>query len=512
MTPAGLGPALEVDLGALVPATVFIPLAFSILAALAPRASRTIGALGTLANAAVALTLVAAVAADGTQRHVFGGWGLPLGLQVRADGLAAVFLALGAVVGSAITLYALADRRATTAADPHTPPGEGGPGQRGFWPTWLLLLAGLNAAFVAGDLFNAYVALEIVGLAAVGLVGLGGQKAWRAAFDYLIVAVAGSLLFLLAVGVVYSATGTLDMALAGERLTDPATRRLVLALGLLGLAFKAALVPLHGWLPAAHGSAPAAVSPALSGLVVKAAWVLSLRLWFEVTGPDRVLAVALGVLACAAVLWGGAQALRQEALKRLVAYSTVAQVGYLYLVFPLTAFATDEVIARAAWTGAVLMAVAHGLAKAALFMSAGTILNTLGSDRLVDVVGVSRTLPMVALASGVAAISLAGLPISAGFAAKWQLAIAGVAGGQLWLVALLVLGALLGSAYLLRPVATMFRDADESQEVGRRTPVRPRLLPQVAPLALAVLVVALGLRATDVAALALVGLPWGVAP
>ena len=209
---------------------------------------------------------------------------------------------------------------------------------------------------------------------------------------------------------------------------------------------------------------------------------------------------------------GGAQALRQDSLKRLVAYSTVAQVGYLYLIFPLTVFAPDDGVARTAWTGAVLMAVAHGLAKAALFMSAGTILNTLGSDRLVDVVGVSRTLPMVALTSGVAAISLAGLPISAGFAAKWQLAVAGVAGGQLWLVALLVLGAILGAAYLLRPVATMFRDADVTQEVGRRAPVRPRLLPQIAPLALAVMVVALGLRATDVAALSLVGLPWGVMP
>lgn len=485
----------------LVPAAVLTPLLGCVLAVLLPQRDRVVGLIGTLATAAVNLVLVAEVARHGVQRHLFGGWALPLGLQVRADGLAAVFVGLVAVVGTAVAVYAWADPR-TRGQD------------AGYWPLWLLLLAGLDAAFVAGDLFNAYVALEVVGLAAVGLVALGGRKAWRAAFDYLVVAVSGSLLLLVAVAVCYAATGTLDLALAGERLpaADGSARLVVLVVGLTGLAFKAALVPMHGWLPPAHGSSPAAVSPVLSALVVKAAFVIALRLWFEVAGPDRRLAAVLAVLAVAAVLWGGLQALQQDGFKRVVAYSTVAQMGYLFLVFPLTTFVADAALARTAWTGAILMAVAHALAKAALFMSAGTLLVSFGTDRLVDIAGSARTMPLVGMTTAIAAVSLAGLPISAGFVAKWQLAAAGVAAAQVWLVVLLIAGAVLAGGYLLRPVAAMLRDSDVTQELGRATPADPRRVPQLAALVLALLAVLLGLRASDLAELSLVGLTLGVAP
>lgn len=165
------------------------------------------------------------------------------------------------------------------------PAATGDEGRRGwFWPLWLLAWTGLNAVFLAGDLFNTYVALEVLALAAVALVALGGPESWAAAFRYLIIAVLGSLLFLVAVTLVYAANGTLDIAAAGAVMGDSAgdatPARRVLALTAVGMACKTAVFPVGGWLPGAHSAAPGAVSPLLSALVVKASFYVLARVWF----------------------------------------------------------------------------------------------------------------------------------------------------------------------------------------------------------------------------------------
>lgn len=486
----------------LLPASVLVPLALACVAAvLRGRWVTVAGLTGSLISAALAGAVAVAVARTGPLQHELAGWSPPLGITLRADGLSAVLLALTAVVGTATAVYAAS--RTTTYA-----------GNRAYWPLSLLLWAGMAAVLVAADLFNAYVALEVVTLTAVGLVALGGRTSWRPALRYLLVAVLGSMFYLMAVALVYGMTGTLDMRQAGQIIAaDPsADTRWPLALAVVGLAVKSALLPLHAWLPPAHASAPAAVSPLLSGLVVKAGFVVLVRIWFEVLGPDPAVAALLGWAAAAAVLLGGAMALVQSSLKRVVAYSTVAQVGYFFLLFPLTLGVDDPDQRRTLWSGVLLIVLAHGLAKAALFLAAGSLQLAAGSEDLTEIVGAARQLRTTTAAMMLAAVSLVGLPISLGFSGKWLVLTGAVQTGQWWVVVLVVAGSLLSAAYLLRPLATVLLASDTTQEVEPVDLHRLSRPLRHVPLALGLLVVLLGLNATWLADLTTVGMRTGGAP
>ncbi|MGN7156698.1 complex I subunit 5 family protein [Dietzia cercidiphylli] len=435
---------------ALLPSAVLLPLAWAVLCVLIPaRARRVLGPVGAMTTAAVGIAIAVVVAVGGPVEAALAGRVPPLGIAVRADGPGALFLLLTSIVGGLVSLFA--------AIHPHS---TGVAGARDwFWSAWLLGWSGLAAVFLSADLFNMYVAIEIVGLAAVLLVALGGPGAWRAAFRYLMVTVTGSLLFLLSLTMVYAATGVLDLRLAGERLAagDPGGVHVtvILALAAAGMAFKSALFPLHGWLPDAHAGAPGAVSPLLSALVVKSSFFILFRVWTEVTGPDPVVGAVLGIAAAGSVLWAGLSAIRTPRFKRLVGYSTVSQVGYLFLYFPLSAAADGPEQQRAAWIAVALLAFAHGLAKSSLFLSAGVIKDRLGTDRLAAMTDQDARMPVVTMAIAIAAVSLAGLPVSLGFAGKWQLLMAAVGTGSWWVVAVAVAGTLVAAMYLLRPVQTL---------------------------------------------------------
>lgn len=472
---------------ALLPAAcVFWPLLYATVSWLLPHRRRPVAALlGHLVNLALSAALAVGVVRTGVIEQALGGWDAPLGIVVRADGLTAVFLLTSAIVTLAVVVHAVATAR--------QPPS--------LWPLIGLLQAGLAAVFVTGDLFNAYVALEVIGLSAVGLVALGGAGARRAALHYLVIAVLGSLFYLVAVGVIYGTTGTLDMRLAGEAwAASDASAAWPLGLAAVGLALKCALFPLHGWLPAAHASAPMAASPLLSALVVKAPLFVLMRLWLEVTGPDQLVAALLAIMGSGAVLWGGFQALTQTRLKRVVAYSTVAQMGYLFLVFALLSPGMDGAVQRMALGAWVTLVVSHALSKSAMFLIASTIKAFRGTDELSATLGMARGWAPMTLAMGLAAISLIGLPVSVGFVGKWQLLSAAGLPGQWWLVAVVLLGSLLSVAYLLRPVASSLQESHHERQ-WQRLPWKQVL----APLGLAVIAFALGLSAVPLIELALVG-------
>ena len=218
-----------------------------------------------------------------------------------------------------------------------------------------------------------------------------------------------------------------------------------------GLLAKTALFPLHLWLPPAHANAPAAASAVLSGLVVKGSFFLVVRLWFDVLAslPGVVPGAILAALGSAAILFGSVLALRQARLKLLVAYSTVAQIGYLFLMFPLGhgPWVAD------AFSGGVMQALSHAFAKAAMFFSAGLIAESLGHDKIAGLGGVGRAMPVTLLALGLGGLSLMGLPPSGGFVAKWLLMKASIEAGQwLWAVVMAV-GGLLAGGYLYRVLA-----------------------------------------------------------
>jgi formate hydrogenlyase subunit 3/multisubunit Na+/H+ antiporter MnhD subunit len=228
----------------------------------------------------------------------------------------------------------------------------------------------------------------------------------------------------------------------------------------LGLLLKAAVFPLHVWLPPAHAAAPAPVSALLSALVVKAALYLVVRLWTGLFGELPAAGVALSLLAglgAAALFWGGVQALLQTRLKPMIAYSTVAQIGLLALVLPLLQGGA------VAWNGLMLLVAAHALAKSALFLCAGVVQRQYGHDRIAGLGGVGMQLPLTATAYFVAAVSLVGLPPTMGFFGKYLLLEAAIAQSRPMIAAALVLGSLLTAAYLLRPLALGFTEAATRQ-------------------------------------------------
>jgi formate hydrogenlyase subunit 3/multisubunit Na+/H+ antiporter MnhD subunit len=253
-----------------------------------------------------------------------------------------------------------------------------------------------------------------------------------------------------------------------------------------GLLAKTALFPVHLWLPPAHANAPAAASAVLSGLVVKGSFFLTLRLWFYVLPalPTDKIAAVLGWLGSAAVIVGSIVALRQARLKLLIAYSTVAQIGYLFLVFPLAAGA--HTWSAIGWSAGLMQVLAHAFAKAAMFFSAGLLAEALGHDQIARLGGAARALPLTFLTIALGGLSLMGLPPSGGFNAKWLMLQASIASGQwLWTLPILA-GSLLAAGYVYRILAPALSDGEVSLEL------RPKRSHEMIALALTAIAVALG--------------------
>jgi formate hydrogenlyase subunit 3/multisubunit Na+/H+ antiporter MnhD subunit len=452
--------------------TVLVPALAAVAVLMAPAAGRrAAGLAGALLSATAVVPLVLTVKQGIVLTHAPGGWGAALGIELRADGLAAFMLLFTAVVGLAASVYAFR----------YFSGGKQTPDVRQivslFWPVWLLQWSGLNALFLSADLFNLYVTLEVVSLASVSLVALAGTPAAvRAAARYLFLALLGSLSYLLGVGLLYSACGVLDLYRLADAL-DAESRAAWTGVALItaGLLVKTALVPLHYWLPRAHADAPAPVSAILSGLVVTAAYYLFFRFWFQTLEHFALesLAGLLGVLGSLAIAWGGWQALHQERLKLVVAYSTVSQIGYLFLVFPLTA--GEAVGEGVAWAGATYFAVSQGVAKAAAFFAAGSLLRALGTDRVHDLRGVGRRFPMTALTFAIAGVNIMGLPPTGGFVGKWMLLKAAFLTGQ-WVYALVIVaGGLLGAAYIFRVLERFMAAPADDSPAPRRIAAAERL-------------------------------------
>lgn len=462
---------------------VIVPLLFGLAAAVLGSASARLSVPAAAAGLVISVVAVVQVAVHGQVDHAIGGWTAPLGIRLRLDGLAAMFLLLTAIVATGVVLVA----RPMFAGSPRETRGS-----YAFWPLMFFMWAGLNAVFVAADLFNLFVALEILTVSAVAMVALEGTpEAIASAMRYLLFALTGSLAYLLGVALLYAAYGTLDMALLRQASGPAAATLAAGALMTAGLMAKAALFPLYGWLPRAHSEAPAPASAMLSGLVVKAAFYVLARVWFDVlpaTATEPMIQL-LGLLGGLAIGLGSLLALTQKRLKLVVAYSTVAQLGYLLLIWPLAGGAgAEQPWAATAWTGGMFHALAHGLAKAAMFLTAGMVLQAAGHDRLDELAGMARHMPIAVFAFGLAALSLMGLPPSAGFTAKYLLLTSALASGQWWWAVVILLGGLLAAAYLFRVLNRFLSEPDQPlafSAVDRRT--------QSIPLVLAALSVLLGI-------------------
>lgn len=448
------------------------------------------------ATAAVAVALFVVVGSGGPLRYALGGWPGPWGIELRLDGLSALFAVLVAAMGLAAAFV----RPSVGAETPEPPLREGL--RRG---ALLLLLAGLLGMVLTRDLFNLFVFMEVSSLAACTLIASGGGRAPVAAFRYLLAGTVAGSLYLFGVGFLYALTGTLnldDLAARLPTVTGEAALAVAVVLIAVGLAVKAALFPLHGWLPDAYVFAPAPASGFIAGVMAKVSAYALLRLFGEAFRHTEVGAAAL-----AAMLWlgilgtvgGGLLALAQREVSRILAWSSVSAMGAILLGI---AIGSEMAIA-----GALFHAVAHGLAKGCLFLGAGGVRSSLfGGSRAPDSddyrggwPGLGERAPLTAAALTVAAFSLIGLPPTAGFFSKYLLLSAslqaGGAAGTAAFLALLV-SSLLSAVYLLRVVEAMwFR----SPAGSARTPApAPRPLPGARPLAAAVFALAAGVLAVGV--------------
>ncbi len=427
-----------------------------------PRGKAVVGLMGCLLTGGLGLIALVEVMQQGTVIHILGGWDPPLGILLRMDSLAAVFIGMTAVVGVFISLYAWWFFRAREATNGGFPL---------FWPLWLFLWAGLNGLFLSNDLFNLFVTIEVIGMSAVALAVLSGKTAAQiAGLRYLLAAITGSMAYLFGVALIYGSTGTLDLGLLRQVLEPGATTTFALLVITLGLMIKMAGFPFHFWLPPAHSSALAPVSALLSALVVKGAFYILLRLWMEVFGVSITFSAGqlIGLAGAIAVIWGSWQAFMQTSLKLIVAHSSVAQLGYLLMIFPLLILAPGVAAGSAdwlspAWTAGVYQVMAHAFAKASFFLSAGIIIMALGHDHKGSLRDLASRMPMTVMAIGIAGVSLIGLPPSGGFFAKWMLLKGIFLSGQWWWAPVVLAGSFLTAGYVFMLLRLAFATAREKE-------------------------------------------------
>lgn len=480
----------------LIPTVLVIPLSWGVISLLLrSRWNPSFALLGIVIQAVAVIALSAWIYREGSQSYGLAGWEIPLGIELVASGLSVTLLALTALIALICALYALFYLRSYPRQQSY------------FWPLFWFLLTALNGIWLAADLFNLYVGLELLTLAAVGLVALNADKSsLEAGLRYLYFALFGSLLYLLGVALLYGGYGTLALTLLPDLLAPDLLTLLALACITLGLLMKTAIFPFHFWLPPAHGGALAPVSALLSALVVKASFYIIAVIWLS---SYDALAIelfwtpqALGFLGACAIAYGSWRAFHSQHIKMLVAWSTVAQLGYLMLFFPL-AFGTAEHAASLAWQGTLLHLLAHGFAKAAMFLSVGTLVLAIGSTSIKDLAGISRQVPMSLFAFGLSAVSLMGLPPSGGFNAKWLMLQSALSSEQWWWVVVILAGGLATAAYIFRVFSVSFETHKDTDFKA----THPML--DVTALLLASIAIALGFFSmVPLALMELVGFQW----
>jgi multicomponent Na+:H+ antiporter subunit D len=382
---------------------------------------------------------------SGPISYAIGGWVAPWGIEYRVDVFNGFVLLL--VTAIAAILIPFAQRSVAFEVDEHR--------QAWFYCMYLLRLTGLLGIAITGDAFNAFVFLEISSLSSYVLIALGrDRRALLAAYRYLVLGTIGATFYVIGVGLLYLVTGSLNLLDIASRLGPAAaeqSRPIYAALAFLaiGLGLKLALFPLHAWLPNAYAFAPSFATAFLSATATKVAIYLLLRLFFTVIGAGidvRALPIAETTIALsvAAMFVASVVAAFETDLKRMLAYSSIAQIGYITLGFGLAN--------QAGLTGSIVHLFNHAIMKAALFLAAGAVFLRIGSVRLADIAGLGRRMPATLTAFAIAGLGIVGTPGTAGFISKWYLALGSLQHGSWTLVFLIVASSLISLVYIGRVI------------------------------------------------------------
>lgn len=439
------------------------------------------------AGLAVSALLIFTVNAGGPISYAMGGWAPPLGIELRIDHLNAFVVGVVSLIAAVVAPYA----RASVAREI--------PEDRIylFYALMLLCLCGLLGITVTGDAFNVFVFLEISSLSSYALIAMGARRrALLAAFQYLVLGTVGGTFILIGVGLLYAQTGTLNMADLADRLpavADTSTIKAALAFIVVGGGLKLALLPLHLWLPNAYTYAPSVVSAFIAATATKVAAYTLIRFIFTVFGAEYAfeqlhLGSVLIFLAVAAMLYGSVAAIFQTDVKRLLAWSSIAQIGYIVLGFALAT--------SAGLTASILHLLNHGVIKGALFMAVGIMFWQTHSTQLTDLAGLGRRLPWAGAAFAGAGLGLIGVPLTAGFISKWYLLAAVIEQGQWILTAAILISSLLAIIYIARVIEILYFRAPATTE---HEPQKPPVSMALATWSLVLISIGIGIYSAPIA-------------
>lgn len=390
--------------------------------------------------------------------YALGGWEPPLGIEYRIDAANAFVLFLISGVSTLVLPYAKRSVEFEIREVSHTL----------FYCCYLLCFAGLLGVVATGDAFNVFVFLEISSLSTYVLVAMGAERdkrALTAAYDYLIMGTIGATFFVIGIGFLYMATGTLNMADMSDRLANLEDNRTVqagFAFVVVGMGLKAAIYPMHLWLPGAYTYAPSVVTAFLAATATKAAIYVIARFMFSVYQPEFIFEIhtlnwVIIPLALLAMFAASLIAVFQRELKRLLAYSSIAQIGYMMLGIGF--------MTKTGLSASIVHLFNHGVTKATLFMAAGAYIMRGGSSFCDRLSGMGSRMPFTSAAFVVGGLSLIGVPGTAGFISKWVLVQAAFEKGWWWMALLIVASSLLAVIYVWRIVEILYlQSPPEDQE------------------------------------------------
>lgn len=405
---------------------------------------------------AIAVTLFLEVGRTGVITYAIGNWPPPWGIEYRVDALNSFVLVLVSFTAAVVAPYA----RISIAAEL--------PREQAYllFAMFCLCLAGLLGITITGDMFNIFVFLEIASLSTYVMIALGQRrKALVAAYQYLIMGTIGATFYVIGIGLLYLMTGTLNIADLAGRLRDVGEIRPLLAAFAfitVGIGLKLALFPLHQWLPNAYAFAPSVVTAFLSATATKVSVYVLIRFYFTIFGTSILFAAlptdeVLLVLSIAGIVTASLVAVFQQDLKRMFAYSSVAQIGYITLGLSLAN--------EAGLTGSIVHLLNHGVTKGAIFLLIGGIALRCGAVTFDRLRGIGRRMPLTAFGLVIGGLSLVGIPGTAGFITKWYLVLAAIERGYWWLVAVIVASSLIALGYVWRFVEAAYLSPPDERSV-----------------------------------------------
>ena len=405
----------------------------------------------------ISIFLLRQVLSEGTIVYALGGWAAPLGIEYRIDALNAFILVIVTLIGAIVMPYA---RRSVELEIPNNRIYL-------FYTMLLLCEAGLLGIAITGDAFNLFVFLEISSLSSYVLISLGkDRRALTAAYRYLITGTIGATFYIIGVGLMYNLTGSLniyDLSKLIPELSGSRTVQAALAFLTVGLGLKVALFPMHMWLPNAYSYAPSVVTVFLAATATKVAVYALIRVIYSIFGTIDILEIVtvrdmLMIMALLAMFVGSLVAIYQRNLKRMLAFSSVAQIGYMVL-----GLSFDTVTGVAA---GIIHLFNHAVMKGGLFMVLGIVAYKIGGVRLDDVAGLGRKMPLTMAAFVGGGLSLIGVPLTVGFVSKWYLIQAALEKGW-WLVAMLIVfSSLLAVIYVWRVVEVIYFQKPGKASIG----------------------------------------------